>query len=56
MISQIYIDVVMFGGLSSKMVRHSFPIQYEFEMSLACEFTYFLDFQVKQIKYGIFLS
>lgn len=31
-------------------------LQFEFEMSLVGELTYFIGFKVKQIKYGIFVS
>jgi hypothetical protein len=43
MIAQIYVDDIVFGGMSNKMVRHFVQqMQYEFEMSLVGELTNFL--------------
>ncbi|KAG9442463.1 hypothetical protein H6P81_018317 [Aristolochia fimbriata] len=57
-IAQIYVDDIVFGstvGLSfvKQFVRH---MQEEFEMSLVGELSYFLGFQIKQRKDGIFIS
>lgn len=52
MIVQTYVDDIMFEVMSRKMVEH----QVEFEMRLVGELTYFLGFQVKQMKEGIFFS
>lgn len=50
-------DDIVFGGMSSNKVEHFVQqMQYEFEMSLVEELTYFLSFQVKQMKDGIFVS
>ena len=43
MIAQIYVDDIVFGGMSNKMVQHFIQqMQSEFEMSLVGELTYFL--------------
>ena len=47
----------MFGSISSKCaLNFAKKMKSEFEMSLVGELTYFLDFKVKQLKDGIFLS
>jgi len=47
MIAQIYVDDIVFGGMSNKMVQHFIhQMQFEFEMSLVGELTYFLGLQV----------
>lgn len=57
MIAQIYVDDIMFGGMSNQMVQHFIhQMQSEFEMSLVGELTYFLGLQVKQMEYTIFIS
>ena len=57
MISQLYVDDIVFGGMSNQMVQHFVKqMQSEFEMSLGCELTYFLGLQVKQMEDSIFLS
>lgn len=57
MIAKIYVDDIMFGEMSSKMVEHFVQqMQYEFEMSLVVGLIYFLGFQYKQIKDFIFVS
>jgi len=57
MIPQIYVDDIVFGGMSNKMVQHFIKqMQYEFEMSLVGELTYFLGLQVKQMEDIIFIS
>lgn len=43
MIALIYVDDIMFGGMSDDMVQHFVKqMQYEFEMSLVGELAYFL--------------
>jgi len=43
MIAQIYVDEIVFGEMSNKMVQHFIKqMQSEFEMSLIGELTYFL--------------
>ena len=57
MIAQIYVDDIVFGGMSNEMLRHVVQqMQSEFEMSLVGELTYFLGLQVKQMEDSIFLS
>ena len=46
-IAQIYVDDIVFGGMSNEMVQHFVKqMQSEFEMSLVGELTYFLGLQV----------
>lgn len=46
MITYIYIDAILFGGISSKMVEHFVQqMQYNFEMSLVGEHTFILVFK-----------
>ncbi|XP_050916037.1 uncharacterized mitochondrial protein AtMg00810-like [Lathyrus oleraceus] len=57
MIAQIYVDDIMFGGMSNQMVQHFVrQMQSEFEMSLIGELAYFLGLQVKQMDDIIFIS
>ncbi|XP_050919028.1 uncharacterized mitochondrial protein AtMg00810-like [Lathyrus oleraceus] len=57
MIVQIYVDDIVFGGMSNQMVQHFVrQMQSEFEMSLVGELTYFLGLQVKQMDETIFIS
>jgi len=57
MIAQIYVDDIVFGGMSNKMVQHFVQqMQSEFEMSLIGGLTYFLGLQVKQMEDTIFIS
>lgn len=57
MIAHIYVDEIVFGGISSEMVQHFVKhMQSEFEMSLVGELTSFLGLQVKQMEYYIFIS
>src|SRR6266487_261536 len=56
-IAQIYVDDIVFRGMSSKMVQHFVQqMQSEFEMSLVGELTYFLGLQVKKMEDTIFIS
>ena len=56
MIAQIYVDDIVFGGMSDEMVQHFVrQMQSEFEMSLVGELTYFLGLQVKQMEDSIFI-
>jgi hypothetical protein len=57
MVAQIYMDDIMFSGMSDQMVEHFVKqMQFEFEMSLVGELAYFLGLQVKQMEDSIFLS
>jgi len=56
MIAQIYVDDIVFGGMSNKMVQHFVQqMQSEFEMSLVGELNYFLGLQVNQMEDTIFI-
>ncbi|WJX33335.1 hypothetical protein P8452_21550 [Trifolium repens] len=56
-IAQIYVDDIVFGGMSNTMVQHFVQqMQSEFEMSLVGELTYFLGLQIKQMDDTIFIS
>lgn len=56
-ISQIYVDDIVFGGMSSEMIQHFVKqTQSEFEMSLVGELAYFLGLQVNQMDDSIFIS
>lgn len=47
MIAQIYMDKIVFGGISRNMVNHYVQqMKSEFEMTLVGELSYFLGFQV----------
>ena len=57
MIAQIYVDDIVFGGMSDKMVEHFVTqMKSEFEMSLVEELNYFLGRQVKQMEDSMFVS
>jgi hypothetical protein len=57
MIAQIYVDDIVFEGMSNQMVQHFVQQkQSEFEMSLVGELSYFLGLQVKQMEDSIFIS
>jgi len=57
MIAHIYVDYILFGGMSNQMVQYFVhQMQSEFEMSLMGELTYFLGLQVKQMEDMIFIS
>lgn len=57
MIAQIYVDDIVFGGMSNQMVQHFVrKMQSEFEMSLVGELTYFFGLHVKQMDDIIFIS
>ena len=53
---QIYVDDIIFGSTNEKLCEEfSNIMKEEFEMSMMGELTYFLGFQVKQMKDGIFI-
>ncbi|XP_058774533.1 uncharacterized mitochondrial protein AtMg00810-like [Vicia villosa] len=57
MIAQIYVDDIVFRGMSDQMVEHFVKqMQSEFEMSLVGELTYFLGLRLKQMDNSIFIS
>ena len=55
-ICQIYVDDVIFGS-TNDLLSHEFAtmMSREFEMSMIGELTFFLGFQVKQLKEGTFI-
>jgi hypothetical protein len=56
-ICQIYIDDIIFGCINQKSCEDfSKVMMQKLEMSMMSELTYFLVFQVKQLKEGIFIS
>jgi hypothetical protein len=56
-ICQIYVDDIIFGSNNQKSCEEfSRVMTQKFEMSMMGELTYFLRFQVKQLKEGTFLS
>ncbi|CAM8890779.1 unnamed protein product [Rhodiola kirilowii] len=56
-IAQIYVDDIVFGSNSQKMVDEFMDqMQNEFKMSMVGEMNYFLGLQVVQPKEGIFLT
>ncbi|CAM8905663.1 unnamed protein product [Rhodiola kirilowii] len=56
-IAQIYVDDIVFGSNSQKMVDEFVAqMQSEFQMSIVGEMNYFLGLQVVQSKEGIFLT
>src|ERR1044072_6624186 len=57
MIAQIYVDDIVFGGMSDNMVQHFVAqMKSEFEMSLVGELNFFLGLQVKQMEDCMFIS
>ncbi|RVX14566.1 Retrovirus-related Pol polyprotein from transposon RE2 [Vitis vinifera] len=57
LVAQIYVDDIVFGFTSNECaLDFAKEMKTESEMSMVGELTYFLGFQVKQLKDGIFLS
>jgi hypothetical protein len=56
LIFQIYMDDIVFGGLSHNLVaKFADEMSREFEMSMMGELQYFLRLQIKQVKDGTFV-
>jgi hypothetical protein len=56
-VCQIYVDDIIFGSTNQKSCeKFSRVMTQKFEMSMMGELTYFLGFQVKQLKDGTFIS
>jgi hypothetical protein len=56
-ICQIYVDDIIFGSTNQKFCEEfSRVMMQKFEMFMMGELTYFLGFQVKQLKEGILIS
>jgi hypothetical protein len=54
-VCQIYVDDIIFGSTNQKSCEEFRRVMMQkFEMSMMGELTYFLGFQVKQLKYGTF--
>jgi hypothetical protein len=54
---QIYVDDIIFGSTNQKSSKEfSWIMMQKFKMSMMGELTYFLGFQVKQLKEGTFIS
>ena len=57
LVAQIYVDDIVFNSTSSECALDvAKEMKSRFEMSMVEELTYFLGFQVKQLKDEIFLS
>ncbi|KAL6314363.1 hypothetical protein AAG906_021195 [Vitis piasezkii] len=57
LVAQIYVDDIVFGSISNECaLNFAKNMKSEFEISMVGKLTYFLGFQVKQLKDGIFLS
>jgi hypothetical protein len=55
--AKIYVDDIIFGSTNQKSCEEfSRVMMQKFEMSMMGELTYFLEFQVKQLKDGTFIS
>ena len=55
--AQISVDDIIFGATNQSLCEHfAKEMQSEFEMSMIGELTFFLGFQVKQSKDGIFIN
>jgi hypothetical protein len=56
-VCQIYVDDIIFGSTNASFCEEfSKIITDRFEMSMIGELKYFLDFQIKQLKDGTFIS
>ena len=57
LVAQIYVDDIVFGATTSDIAL-SFveDMKTKFEMSIVGKLSFFLVLQIKQLKYGIFLS
>jgi hypothetical protein len=56
-VCQIYVDAIIFGSTNQKSCEEfSGVMTQKFEMSMMGELTYFLGFQVKQLKNDTFIS
>jgi hypothetical protein len=57
-VCEIYVDDIIFGSTTNQKSYEEFSrvMMQKFEMSMMGELTYFLEFQVKQLKEGTFIS
>ena len=57
LVAQVYVDDIVFGAtIDARAIEFSEEMKKEFKMSMVGELTFFLGFQVKQKKEGIFIS
>ena len=57
LVVQVYVDDIIFGATNVSICEDFAKVmQGEFEMSHMGELTYFLGFQIKQLKDGIFIG
>ena len=57
LIVQIYVDDIIFGGTTHSLYEEFAKLMQEnFEMSMMGELNFFLGFQIKQDKEGIFIN
>ena len=56
-ICQVYVDDIIFGSSNEDFCKEFGDLMFkEFEMSMISELSFFLGFQVKQMKEGVFIS
>ena len=56
LVAEVYVDDIVFGAtINAQAIEFSKEMKKEFEMSTVGELTFFLGFQVKQKKEGIFI-
>jgi len=56
-ICQVYVDDIIFGSTNEDFCKEFGDLMYkEFVMSMIGELSFFLGFQVKQMKEGVFIS
>ena len=56
-ICQVYVDDIIFGSTNEDLCKEFGNLMSkEFEMSMIGELSFFLGFQVKQMKEGVFIS
>ena len=54
-VCQIYVDDIIFGSTNQTFCEEFSRIMTRFEMSMMGELTFFLEFQIKQLKEGTFI-
>ena len=56
MLSKIFVDDIIFGGQDALCKDFANQMKQEFEMSMFGEIKFFVDLQVYQMKYGIYIT
>ena len=56
MLSEIFVDDIIFGEKDALWKEFDNKIKHEFEMSMFGEIKFFVGLQVYQMKYGIFFT